>query len=525
VIRSLLHRRRSRVSLFGASVVAALLGGAACLPSFSSVTTSTGTPTVPSHDSSAVRIGKAVRGDLSGTLMFTAEVAAKGSVAMVPRVTARLDKIAVAMGARVHAGDTLAELDRSDLEQDVQQAQAAQASAEAKVAQLKAGAKPEAQNAAQASLNAAQARLTALQAAPGDAASADALAKRVADARAKLDDLSAATPPDPQVVARANAAVATARAKLSQITSDPTRSKDQNAVDAARKEQQQADDAAATAARPTPPNAAAVEAARRELNDAEAAQSARRPGPTAADLDQARGLVALAEAELKLVSAPASDEEVRAAQAAADHAAALTELARSRLNSATITAPINGVVTDVTAQPGATVGPTAAILTLIPPELRTTVQVDETQAAQLQAGQPAQLSIETLPQDSFQGVVKGVAPILDPRTRTVAVEIEVPDPRGKLRPGMFSQVQVQTGARHDALLVPKDAVLRVAALATAPAQSIVWVVADNRVRRQKVAVGASDAQNVEIVQGVNEGADVVLNPSPDLIDGQLIIAG
>lgn len=525
VLRHLRLRYHSRLSIVGVTMLAALLGGVACLPNFSAAPAG-GSAAVPQATATAaVRIGKAVRGDLSGVLTFTAEVRAKGRIGVVPRVTARLDRLAVSIGSRVHAGDTLAELDRSGLEQQVLEAQAAQASAEAKLAELKAGPRPEAQTMAQANLAAAQARLKALEAAQSSSASAEALQRRVEDARAKLEQASSSPEPDAAAVAQANAAVAAARTKLNAITGDPNRSKDQNAVDAARRELQQAQDAAAAASKQTPPSQAAIDQARGELQDAQQAQFQQRLAPTAFDLDQARALVDVADAQLKLVSAPATDDQIRAAQATAEQAFALAELARAYLNDTTITAPVNAVVVEVSAQTGATVGPTAAIVTLIPPELQAAVNVDESQATQLEVGQTVQLSVDSLPQDVFQGVVKGIAPILDPRTRTVAVEIEVPDPRGKLRPGTFSQLQIQTGSHHDAVLVPKDAVLRMPALEATPAQTLVYLVVDNRVRRQKVTVGASDSRNVEVLQGLNEGADVVVNPTADLIDGQLIISG
>jgi hypothetical protein len=51
---------------------------------------------------------------------------------------------------------------------------------------------------------------------------------------------------------------------------------------------------------------------------------------------------------------------------------------------------------------------------------------------------------------------------------------------------------------------------------------VVFTVADNRVHRQVVTVGASDGKNVEVVQGLAEGVDLVTNPRPDFLDGELI---
>ena len=115
--------------------------------------------------------------------------------------------------------------------------------------------------------------------------------------------------------------------------------------------------------------------------------------------------------------------------------------------------------------------------------------------------------------------------MLDPRTRSVAVQVDVPDPQGKLKPGMFAQLAIQVGQHAGALMVPKEAVLRVGSVdPTAPIQTVVYTVTESRVHRQIVGVGTSDGKNIEIVQGLQEGIDLVLNPRPDFLEGELITA-
>jgi len=246
---------------------------------------------------------------------------------------------------------------------------------------------------------------------------------------------------------------------------------------------------------------------------------------TAFDLDQARALLEVANAELKLAQADATPEEQRAAEANVEQSSAQAELAHARLRDATLTAPINAIVAEIKTSVGTTVAPGTSIMTLIPPELQVVVQADEALIPQLQIGQPANLSVESFPKDAFTGTVKGIAPVLDPRTRSVAVSIEVADPQGKLRPGMFTQLGVQTGQRQAALIVPRDSVLKVGAIdPNAPPVNVVYTVAESRVHRQVVALGVSDGKNVEIVSGLTEGVDLVLNPRPDFLEGELISA-
>jgi len=461
-------------------------------------------PAMASTNATAIRIGKPVRGDLNGAIAFTAQIQTKGEVAVVPRVTATLNQLSVDLGSRVRAGDTLAELDHTDLDQQVLAAQAAQASAEARLAALKAGRK-------------------ALQSAR-DNADIPTLDQRVKDARATLDQAQAALVPDPQVVAQAEATAATARTKLSQLQGDPSKANDKAALDAARADVQKADDTV-TKARIPSGTQAAVASAQRDLQDAQQAQLMARLSTTAFDLDQARAMLEAADAQLKLVNAPASPEEIKAAETAVEDAFSQAELARARARGATITAPISGIVADIKSRVGSTVSPSAALLTLIPPDMQVVVQADESQLGQLQVGQAARVSVESFAREAFTGTVKAVAPVLDPRTRSVAVQIDIPDPQGKLKPGMFAQLAVQTGQRAGALMVPKEAVLRVGSVdPKAPVQNVVYTVTESRVHKTIVSLGATDGKSVEIVQGLQEGIDLVLNPRPDFLEGELIVA-
>jgi HlyD family secretion protein len=515
-------RTRATRWIRGSIVLASVLSSA-CSPLLAVPGQPTATtPTQSNQTQSNIRIGKAMRGDLNGVANFTAPIQAKGQVAIVPRVNSTLLKLDVDVGSKVRVGDTIAELDHTDLDEQVLAAQAAQSSAEAKLDELKAGPKPEVVAAAQANSNAAAARVKSLQSAR-DNADAAALDQHVKDAQAALDTAQAAMQPDQQAIATADTAVQTAQSKLNDIQSDPNKSKDQNMVNAARSDLQKAQDAATKARTPTG-SQAAVSQAQNQLMAAQQAQLLARLSTTAFDLDQAKALQDVADAQLKLAQAPASDQEQQAAQAAVEEAFAQAELARAKVKDATITAPINGVVTDISAAIGSSVGPGKTIMTLIPPDMQVVINVDSSQLAQIQVGQGANLTVDSFPRDAFSGTVKSIAPVLDPRTHTAAVQVDIPDPQGKLKPGMFTQLAIQLGQHQATLMVPKEAVLTMGSVdPTAPPQQVVFSVADGRVHKQVVSTGITDGKSTEILQGgIQEGMDVVLNPRPDFLDGQLI---
>jgi HlyD family secretion protein len=510
---------------FGIAALCTALVSAACMPSFPSSSPASATDAAPTRaaTSNGIRIGKAVRGDLNGVLNFSAPIQTKGEVAVVPRVIARLDQLDVDVGSRVRAGDPLAELDHTALDQQVLAAQAAQASAEANLAALQAGPKPEILAAAQANFKAAQSRVQALESARANNDSA-AVDQRVKDAQAAVDQAESAMTPDSQTVAQADATATAARTKLATLQADPTKANDKPTMDAARADVQKAE-AAAQAARTPRGSQAAVDAAQRDLQTAQQAQLLTRLSMTAFDLDQAHALLDVADAQVKLASAPTSPEETKAAQTRVEEAFAQAELARSRLRDATVTAPISGVVSEVKAAVGTTVGPSASVMTLIPPDMQVVVRADETQLGQLAIGQSVNLSVESFPREAFAGTVKSIAPTLDARTRSVSVMIDVADPQSKLKAGMFAQLAIQIGQRAATLMVPREAVLRLGSVdPSAPVQTVVFTVTESRVHKQVVSLGATDGKSIEIVQGLQEGTDVVLNPRPDFLEGELISA-
>jgi RND family efflux transporter MFP subunit len=105
---------------------------------------------------------------------------------------------------------------------------------------------------------------------------------------------------------------------------------------------------------------------------------------------------------------------------------------------------------------------------------------------------------------SFEGTVMRFAARLDPETRTMRTEIDLPNPRGMLFPGMYARVTLETEARRDVLTLPVSAVLNDAN------GSFVYVVDQNRIRRQAIMTGLTEGTAVEITEGLSEGTDVVM---------------
>jgi len=120
-------------------------------------------------------------------------------------------------------------------------------------------------------------------------------------------------------------------------------------------------------------------------------------------------------------------------------------------------------------------------------------------------GQPAEVRIDAFPGRIFAGRVSYVYPTLNAQTRTVPVRIELPNPRGALRPAMYAQAVLKVGAGGTALAVPLSAVIDGGAT-----QRVIVTVGEGRFEPREVTLGARDDDFVAVLSGVREGERVVV---------------
>ena len=106
--------------------------------------------------------------------------------------------------------------------------------------------------------------------------------------------------------------------------------------------------------------------------------------------------------------------------------------------------------------------------------------------------------------ETFTGSVARVVHNLDPRTRTMGIEVEIPNPASQLKPGMFARVEVLVDTRRRALTIPAEAVR------LGEAKPSVMVVKEGIVESVPIELGATDARGVEVVQGLADRDQVVL---------------
>jgi Cu(I)/Ag(I) efflux system membrane fusion protein len=128
------------------------------------------------------------------------------------------------------------------------------------------------------------------------------------------------------------------------------------------------------------------------------------------------------------------------------------------------------------------------------------------QAALVQVGQPVTMTLEYAPGRKWQGSVDYVYPSLDEQTRTLRVRLRFANSDLTLKPNMFAQVVIDVAQQGDVLQVPREAVIR-----TGDQDRVVMALGEGRFKSVAVALGRSDEQAVEILQGVELGDTVVVS--------------
>jgi RND family efflux transporter MFP subunit len=174
-----------------------------------------------------------------------------------------------------------------------------------------------------------------------------------------------------------------------------------------------------------------------------------------------------------------------------------------------VKAPFAGVVTLRNVDVGALVNTGTTMLFRIAQTdtLRVYLNVPQTNANSIRTGQRAQLTVANLPGRHFEGTVARTANSLDPNSRTMLVEVHVPNPAGTLFPGMYAQVDLSTPRANPPLTVQSDALIM------QPGGSMVAVVRpDHTVHLQKIEVGRDYGDRLEVVNGLRDGDMIIPNP-------------
>jgi HlyD family secretion protein len=417
------------------------------------------------------------RGTLLVAVSASGSIEPQTSANLTFEMPGRVAEVHVKVGDEVEAGDVLARLDTRQLSLQVQQAKSALATAEAQLAQLEAGPRPEEIAAAEADLRAAQAQ--------------------VSSATATLDQIEDGPTGAQIAAAEAQVAQAEMQHKLAQTEYDRVR----NTTDDEDRIEQAGYD---------------LYTAEKSLAAAQAALDDLQAGANADDLRAARANVEAAlaqqdatQARLDLLLAGATEEQIADAEAQVERARAAVEQVELVLERATLRAPFDGTVAKVNVSAGEMAPVTAPAVTLLGTNgFRVDITVDEIDVGRLAVGQTAQVTLDALPDITLDGAVRHIAPAATLAQGGVVyydVIVVLAPTDAPIRADMSANVIIVVDELADVLTIPTW-VVRVD---RTTGQTYVHQEIGGKIERADVTLGVRYEGVAEVIGGLHKGDKVI----------------
>jgi len=218
--------------------------------------------------------------------------------------------------------------------------------------------------------------------------------------------------------------------------------------------------------------------------------------------------------EVALAQARQNYAGVDVARTNVANAQAQLALARKNLSYAVIPAPIDGFVTERTADLGEYVSPQQKVVTIVRINpLRIRIDIPEQAIPEVKLGQSVSITTSAWPDKNFAGRVARIAPNVSATSRTLTVEAEIDNSGNALKPGQFATVRILQERAEPAVLIPARAVRNEAGV------NRVYVIKDGHAEQRLVQTGQTEGDLIEIKNGVAADEQVATSNVEQLTDG------
>ena len=183
-------------------------------------------------------------------------------------------------------------------------------------------------------------------------------------------------------------------------------------------------------------------------------------------------------------------------------------MAEQKLKDSNIVAPFSGTIVKRLVNQGeyiTTMPPTVLFVIINIDKVKTQVGLPEVHLARLTTGNPVKITVDTYPGLTFAGKVTTINPLVDPVSRAFTVKIEIPNRDHRLKAGMFARVTLYPRVHKGALVVPFKSVVR------RGSETSVFVINGDRVSLRAVTIGITDEREIEVIDGLKQGEEVVVD--------------
>jgi multidrug efflux pump subunit AcrA (membrane-fusion protein) len=257
-------------------------------------------------------------------------------------------------------------------------------------------------------------------------------------------------------------------------------------------------------------SAAQLADARQQLERAKSLASRRLLAQSDFDAAQTRYDTAKAAHDQALASARQLRADIEAQSSS-------LQLAERELRDTVIRAPFEGYVAERLVSLGQFVQPQTPIMRIVRLQpLKLTAEIPEKFAPWIETGRPIVVHVDAYPDHPFDGKVVRISPSVNLKSRAFAIEGEVPNPDGRLKPGTFARVQITTDHVDRAVTIPA------AAVQSRYGTNRVFVVQNGALSGREVVLGDRIGDRVEVSKGLDAGTPLVATDVEQLADGMKV---
>lgn len=183
-----------------------------------------------------------------------------------------------------------------------------------------------------------------------------------------------------------------------------------------------------------------------------------------------------------------------------------------------VVSPIDGLVGTISVDVGSNVGPQNPVAVVVQPgQMRVKLDVPAKYLNVIQLGTPVKMKVDSLGDGIFEGTIVTSSPVIDEKTRTAKVEVEMTNKDGILRHGMFAKIDLVVERRGGVIVVPYNSI------SWEGAKQFVYKIDGEKVFRKEVKVGMRNETHVELLEGASEGDTIVVGKLLDLKDGEQVV--
>jgi len=182
-----------------------------------------------------------------------------------------------------------------------------------------------------------------------------------------------------------------------------------------------------------------------------------------------------------------------------------------------VKSPISGIVGKLFLDQGSAIAPQIPVALVVRMDkVKAVFNLGEKDLAKVRKGTTAEIGVDAYPDEVFKGTITRISPVIDPMSRSASCEATISNPRHKLKPGMFAEIDLIVETHKSTILLPREAVIQ----DLEKDIFYLFVVENEKAAKRKIEIGFTSKEMIEIRVGVNQEDKVIIKGQHYLEGGE-----